>query len=65
MTAAYAEPCPGWINNTNGPASVTAGIDYGVIRVVHGDVEKRAELVPVDFVVNALIACCYKTAVLG
>lgn len=65
MTAASTEPAPGWINNTKGPASVTAGIDCGVIRVVHGDVEKRAELVPVDYVANALIACCYKTASLG
>lgn len=65
MTAAYTEPSPGWINNTNGPASVTAGIDCGVIRVVHGDADKRAELVPVDYVVNALIACCYKTGILG
>lgn len=65
VTAAYTEPSPGWINNTKGPNSVTAGVDCSIIRVVHGDPDKRAELVPVDYVVNALIACCYKTAKIG
>lgn len=62
MTAASEEPIPGWIDNINGPSGVIAGAGCGLLRVSRGDPGCIAELVPVDLVVNSMIAIAYKTA---
>lgn len=62
VTAAKDEPIPGWIDNINGPSGVIAGVGCGLLRVLQGDGECIAEMVPVDLVVNSMIAIAYKTA---
>lgn len=62
MTSAYKEPIAGWVDNINGPSGVIAGGGCGLIRVMRGNGQCLAELVPVDFVVNSMIAISYKTA---
>lgn len=62
MTAAHKEPIAGWIDNINGPSGIVAGAGCGLIRVVRGNSGCLAEMVPVDLVVNSMIAISYKTA---
>lgn len=57
----YREPIRSWIDNLYGPTGVLIGAGTGVLRTLHGDVTKTAELVPVDLVVNSMIAASYKT----
>ena len=62
VTAALKEPLPGWIDNINGPTGVIAGVAKGVLRVVRGDSELVADLIPVDFAINLMIAVAWYTA---
>lgn len=65
VTAANEEPIPGWIDSINGPTGVMAGTACGLLRVGRGDSRLVAEIVPVDLVVNSIIAVSYKTAKTG
>jgi fatty acyl-CoA reductase len=56
------EPIPGWIDNYYGPTGIVAAIVSGVIRAIHCDSEKVANIVPVDLTVNALIASAWDIA---
>lgn len=38
------------------------GVGCGLLRVIRGDLDCIAEMVPVDLVVNSMIAISYKTA---
>ncbi|XP_005180106.1 fatty acyl-CoA reductase wat [Musca domestica] len=56
-----AEPVPGWIDNLYGPMSVLYGAAYGVLRVMYGNPNHKAGLVPVDFCANMMLACAWYT----
>lgn len=62
MTAANEEPLPGWVDNLNGLSGVMLGVAMGVLRVGRVDPNCIAEMVPVDLVVNSMIAVAYHTA---
>lgn len=62
VTAASEEPIPGWIDNLNGPTGVIAGVAKGVLRTIYANPDVVADLIPVDFVVNLMIASAYYTA---
>jgi alcohol-forming fatty acyl-CoA reductase len=53
---------PGWNDNLNGPCGIVAGSAMGVIRTMNVDMEKVADFVPVDMVVNGIIATARDTA---
>lgn len=53
------EPIPGWINNYYGPTGVVAGAGIGLIRSIHANGDMKAEIVPADGVVNAIIAAAW------
>ncbi|XP_059480668.1 fatty acyl-CoA reductase wat-like [Neocloeon triangulifer] len=53
------EPLPGWNDNLNGPTGITAGITMGIIRSMNADKDVNADLVPVDYVVNSMIASAW------
>lgn len=63
MIGSYKEPIRGWIDNLYGPIGVLVGAGTGVLRTLHGDITKTAEIVPVDLVVNSMIATSYHTYV--
>lgn len=62
VTSTAKEPIRGWINNLYGPTGVTAGAMKGILRTFPGDGECPAELVPVDYVINSIIACAWDTS---
>lgn len=54
--ASWREPCPGWVDvvSAAGAVYITAGL--GVINFLPGDGNSVADIVPVDYVVNVMLA---------
>lgn len=42
--------------------SILYGSAYGVLRVMYGNPDKKAGLVPVDYCANMMLACAWHTA---
>ncbi|XP_048004127.1 putative fatty acyl-CoA reductase CG5065 [Leguminivora glycinivorella] len=63
VTAAHKEPMPGWVDNLNGPTGLLVGAGKGVIRTMHCNDALKADVIPVDFVVNGCILVAYNTGV--
>ncbi|XP_073965099.1 putative fatty acyl-CoA reductase CG5065 isoform X1 [Choristoneura fumiferana] len=61
VTAALKEPMPGWVDNLNGPTGLLVGAGKGVIRTMHLKESLKADVVPVDLVVNGCILVAYNT----
>ncbi|XP_049767124.1 fatty acyl-CoA reductase wat-like [Schistocerca cancellata] len=55
------EPLALWVSNMYGPIGVAAGAGVGLMRVFLADPDVKADLVPVDLVTNATIACAWDT----
>lgn len=62
VISTYREPVRGWIDNLYGPTGVAAGAGTGILRSIHCDGSKLANVVPGDLTVNALIACAWDVA---
>ncbi|XP_065355218.1 fatty acyl-CoA reductase wat [Calliphora vicina] len=58
----YREPITGWIDNMYGPCGIIVGVGSGVLRVFSGNVDNKAQLVPVDLCVNALLTSAWDIA---
>lgn len=58
----YREPLCGWIDNMYGPTGIVVGVGAGLLRVFYGRKENQAELVPVDMVVNGILASAWDIA---
>lgn len=56
VTASWKEPFGGWIDNFNGPTGVILGTGKGLIRSMFAEPDYVADLVPVDTVINLIIA---------
>jgi fatty acyl-CoA reductase len=56
------EPIPGWIDNVNGPAGITVLAGLGILRCINWNYYAIADFVPVDKVVNSLIAIGWSVA---
>lgn len=63
VIATYNEPIRGWSDNVYGPTGAIVGAGTGVIRVLQVDGKRVANMVPVDLVINSLIAVAWKTAI--
>lgn len=57
----YKEPVPGWTDNLYGPSGLCAGTARGFIHAIYGNPKKKANLVPADYCVNAMIASAWDT----
>jgi fatty acyl-CoA reductase len=57
--SAWREPYPGWTDNYNGPAGLSVAIGTGVLRVAPSHGATKADVVPVDGVVNFIIAAAW------
>ncbi|XP_066990942.1 putative fatty acyl-CoA reductase CG5065 [Anabrus simplex] len=62
VTAAWKEPVPGWVDNVCGITGIMMEIGRGTIRSIICDQKLIMDLIPVDFVVNTLIAVAWHTA---
>ena len=60
--SSWREPFPGWIDNFNGPTAVFVAIGQGISRSFLGNSNYTADLIPVDVIVNFLIASAWYTA---
>ncbi|KAF7990401.1 hypothetical protein HCN44_000206 [Aphidius gifuensis] len=56
------EPLPGWVDNYYGPTGIITAASLGILKTAQGDPNVKANLVPLDYTVNALIACAWDIA---
>ncbi|KAK7600946.1 hypothetical protein V9T40_008387 [Parthenolecanium corni] len=56
------EPIPGWINNLYGPTGLVAAAGIGLVHTLHSNKDCKANIVPCDYVINALVAVAWYTA---
>ncbi|XP_060533265.1 putative fatty acyl-CoA reductase CG5065 isoform X2 [Cylas formicarius] len=61
ITSAWKEPYPGWVDNVSGITGILMECGRGTIKTIICDDRRRMELVPVDMVVNTLIAAAWHT----
>jgi len=59
VTAAWKEPVPGWVDNISGITGIMMEIGRGTIRSIICDDQLIVDIVPVDIVVNTLIAAAW------
>jgi len=57
------EPVAGWIDNLNGPSGILVLAALGIVRCINWNYYAVTDQVPVDKVVNALIAIGYATGI--
>ncbi|KAF7286596.1 hypothetical protein GWI33_004636 [Rhynchophorus ferrugineus] len=62
VISSVKEPIRSWTDNLFGPVGLIEGIAMGLVHVQIGNISGRADLVPVDYVINNSIAAAYKTA---
>ena len=62
VTPTIQEPLPGWVDSLNGPVGVLVGAGKGVIRSMLCHPDNRAEVIPVDIAINAIIAATWRRA---
>ncbi|KAL7298063.1 hypothetical protein TKK_0009068 [Trichogramma kaykai] len=62
MIATAKEPVAGWINNFYGPTGVVMGAGIGLLRSMHCNAEKIADIIPADYVVNTILVAAYDCA---
>jgi len=62
--ASWQEPAPGWIDNFNGPSGLFIAVGKGVLRILEGDVNKVADIIPIDYCVNMLICVGWYTSII-
>ncbi|XP_055611247.1 fatty acyl-CoA reductase wat-like [Uranotaenia lowii] len=62
VTSTHADPIPGWTDNVYGFNGVVIGVATGALRIFHIYDNYRAEIIPVDVVVNATLALGYRAS---
>lgn len=53
-------PLKGWVDNWNGPTGIIAAAGKGLFRTMLCDKTKKADLVPVDTVINLMIVAAWR-----
>jgi fatty acyl-CoA reductase len=62
VTASWREPLPGWVDNTNAATGLILNIGKGLIRIMRSNERACVDLIPVDTVINLMIAVAWYTA---
>uniref|UniRef100_A0A1B6FNL1 Fatty acyl-CoA reductase n=1 Tax=Cuerna arida TaxID=1464854 RepID=A0A1B6FNL1_9HEMI len=57
----YREPIRGWTDNVHGPFGILIGIGMGFLHCFLANEELNLDIVPVDLVVNGMIAAAWET----
>jgi len=58
-----SEPEPGWFDGMQGLTAVVTGVIVGFIRVLPMSMNKKVDIVPVDYSANALISVMWDTVI--
>ena len=61
VSTTFNEPVPGYTDNVYGVNGVVIGAGVGILRIFHIDKKLRANIVPADFVINAVIGLAWYT----
>jgi len=56
-----SEPYPGWVENINGPPGLVIPLIIGFWRVLLVDKTKKCDIIPADYIVNAMISVMWDT----
>lgn len=62
VTPSIRDPVPGWVDNVNGPMGLGVLASLGILRNIDWNYYGVADLIPVDFVVNTMLAVAERTA---
>lgn len=62
VTASLNEPFAGWVDNFNGPTGLVSALAKGLFRTMMCEKNYVADMVPVDIVINLMIAAAWRTA---
>ncbi|XP_066598641.1 fatty acyl-CoA reductase wat-like [Prorops nasuta] len=62
VIATAKEPIRGWINNLYGPTGVVVGAGIGLLRTLHCDSNKIADIIPADYVTSNIVVAAWDTA---
>lgn len=60
---AVIEPVEGWVDSLNGPMGLLVASGKGVLRSMHCIGSNKAQVIPVDFAINASIVAVYKRGI--
>jgi fatty acyl-CoA reductase len=55
----YKDPLPGYTDNVNGPSGIVAWTVRGYIHTIWGNKNNRANIVPVDYCINAMLVATW------
>jgi fatty acyl-CoA reductase len=55
------EPLVGWVDNWNGPTGIVSAVGKGLYRTIMCRKDMRADLVPVDIVINLMVCAAWRT----
>ncbi|XP_032310634.1 fatty acyl-CoA reductase wat isoform X1 [Drosophila ananassae] len=59
VMSTYKDPFPGWTDNLYGPSGLCTWSARGLVRCIYGKASCKANMVPADYVVNAMIATAW------
>lgn len=62
VMSTYKDPFPGWTDNLYGPSGLCTWSARGLVRCIYGTANSKANMVPADYVVNAMIASAWDIA---
>lgn len=62
VMSTYKDPFPGWTDNLYGPSGLCTWSARGLVRCIYGKASCKANMVPADYVVNAMIATAWDIA---
>ncbi|XP_017844489.1 fatty acyl-CoA reductase wat isoform X2 [Drosophila busckii] len=62
VMSTYKDPFPGWTDNLYGPSGLCTWSARGLVRCIYGTANCKANMVPADYVVNAMIASAWDIA---
>ncbi|XP_019872635.1 putative fatty acyl-CoA reductase CG5065 [Aethina tumida] len=63
VISSVKEPFPGWIDNFNGPVGLLVAAGKGVMRSIYTNPNVRADYVPVDLAIKAIILTAWAKGV--
>lgn len=58
----YKDPFPGWTDNLYGPSGLCTWSAKGLVRCIYGRANYKANMVPADYCVNAMISSAWDVA---